>query len=118
MRIMQPEQVTLCPHCTKLTISDSAASQLEHWPTLAHLRSSSVNCAICQILLGCFDQWVKEALHIRQIVESTAELSLDVIDSLSPVSGIFYKFIEAGIDLPNGFRYTWSFHIAACESPG
>jgi hypothetical protein len=118
---MQPEQVTLCPHCTKLTISNSAASQLEHWPTLEHLRPSSVNCAICKILLGCFDERVKEALHrFRRIGEPTAEqssLSLTLIDSLSPVSGIFYKFIEAGISLPNTFQYTWSFHIAACESP-
>jgi hypothetical protein len=89
---------------------------------MAHLRPSSINCAICKIFLGCFDETVKEALHrFRQIGEPTAEqcpLSLNLIDSLNPVSGIFYKFIEAGISLPNKFRYIWSFHIAACESLG
>ena len=119
---MQPEKVTLCLHCTKLTISDTAASELEHWPTLAQLRPSSVNCAICQILLGCFDERVKEALHrFKQIEESTAEqcsLSLKLINSPSFKSQISYKYIEAGIDLPNKFQYVWRFHVAACESSG
>jgi hypothetical protein len=119
---MQPDKVTLCLHCTKLTISDTAASELEHWPTLAQLRPSSVNCAICKILLGCFEERVREALHrFKQIEESTAErcsLSLKLINSPSLVSRISYKHIEAGIDLPNKFQYVWRFHVAACESSG
>ena len=119
---MQPEKATLCAYCTRLTNKNPAAAQLEHWSTLGLLRPSSTKCAICKILLGKFDDTVKEAAErFKQITEAAAEqypLSLNLIDDPNLESGVCYKFIEAGIALPNKFTYIWRFHIAARESQG
>lgn len=116
---MQAERVTLCAYCAKLTTSHVNTNELQHWSTLADLQPSSVECAICKILLGCYNDRLREALdRFTHIEESTADLfplSLSLIDSESFESGICYKYVEAGIELPNNFTYIWTFHIAAKE---
>jgi hypothetical protein len=115
---METSRVQVCVYCTKLVSEAAVPSAVQHWPSLKTLRISSRSCCVCSILYCIFAQRSSETqarFDFPDLEMDGFPLTISSTSCQNSADGIHSKTVEAALNLPNEFFYSFDLTIASCS---
>jgi hypothetical protein len=114
---METSRVQVCVYCSKLVSEASVPSTVQHWPFFKTLRISSRSCHFCLTLYGIFARRSQEAqarFEFPDLEMDDFPLTISSKFCENSADGIHSKTVEAALNLPNQFFYSFELTIASC----